>query len=36
MTGGSTAESAVSFDTDAAEPPVLAESLVIDEPAPRV
>ncbi|MET3710078.1 hypothetical protein ABIC65_000758 [Sphingomonas trueperi] len=34
MTGGSTAESAAPFETHAAEPPVLAESLVIDEPAP--
>ncbi|WP_066718171.1 hypothetical protein [Sphingomonas pituitosa] len=34
MTGGSTAESAVPFETLPAEPPVLAESLVIDDPAP--
>lgn len=34
MTGGSTAESAVSFDTLHAEPPALAESLVVDEVAP--
>ncbi len=35
MTGGSTAESAVSFEPLPAEPPALAESLVIDDPAPE-